>query len=101
MAKLFANSGDPDQMLHYAVSDLGLHCLPITRLGVFRLQSAGSRIETCLNFKTSMIRRVPIFRKLQYRIYPKYSVTSTPYHICSKIGTSTIHYPMLCLKIAG
>ena len=36
-----------------------------------------------------------------YRIYPKYSDTSTPYHICSKIWTSTIHYPKLCLKIAG
>ena len=36
-----------------------------------------------------------------YRIYPKYSDNSTPYHICSKILTSTIHYPMLCLKIAG
>ena len=38
---------------------------------------------------------------LWYRIYPKYSDTSTPYHICSKIWTNTIHYPMLCLKIAG
>ena len=36
-----------------------------------------------------------------YRIYPKYSDTSTPYHTCSKIRTSTIHYLMLCLKIAG
>ena len=36
-----------------------------------------------------------------YRIYPKYSDTSTPYHICTKIWTSTTHYPMLCLKIAG
>ena len=36
-----------------------------------------------------------------YRIYPKYSDTSTSYHICSKIWTSAIHYPMLCLKIAG
>ena len=36
-----------------------------------------------------------------YRIYPKYSDTSTPYHICSNIWTSTIHYPMVCLKIAG
>ena len=35
MAKLFANSEDPDQMLHFASSDLGLHCLPITLLGVF------------------------------------------------------------------
>ena len=32
------NSGDPDQTLHYAASDLGLHCLPITLLGVSRLQ---------------------------------------------------------------
>ena len=38
MAKLFANSGNPDQMLHSVASDLGLHCLPITLLGVSRLQ---------------------------------------------------------------
>ena len=38
MAKLFANSGDPDQTLQNAVSDLGLHCLPITLLWVSRLQ---------------------------------------------------------------
>ena len=41
MAKLFANSGDPDQTMHSAVSDLGLHCLPITllrHLRVSRLQ---------------------------------------------------------------
>ena len=28
--KLFANSGDPDQMLCSVAFDLGLHCLPIT-----------------------------------------------------------------------
>ena len=28
--KLFAGTGDPDQMPYSAVSDLGLHCLPIT-----------------------------------------------------------------------
>ena len=28
------NSGDPDQMPHFAESDLGLHCLPVTLLGV-------------------------------------------------------------------
>ena len=38
MAKLFANSGDPDQMPHSVASDLGLHCLPITLLWVSRLQ---------------------------------------------------------------
>ena len=38
MAKLFANGGDPDQMPHSAVSDLGLHSLPITFLGDSRLK---------------------------------------------------------------
>ena len=38
MVELFANSGDPDQMPHAAASDLGLHCLPVTRLGVSRRQ---------------------------------------------------------------
>ena len=38
MAKLFANSGDPDQTLLSAATDLGLHCLPITFLQVSRLQ---------------------------------------------------------------
>ena len=38
MAKLFANSEDPDQTPHSSASDLGLHCLPITLLGVSRLQ---------------------------------------------------------------
>ena len=38
MAKLFATSGDPDKMSRSVASDLGLHCLPITLLGVSRLQ---------------------------------------------------------------
>ena len=38
MVELFANSGDPDQMLHSAASDLSLHCLPITLLGISTLQ---------------------------------------------------------------
>ena len=39
MAKLFANSGDPDQTPHSAVSELGLqHCLSITLLRVSRVQ---------------------------------------------------------------
>ena len=40
MVELFANSGDPDQMPHSSVSDLGLHCLQITLLGVSRIQLA-------------------------------------------------------------
>ena len=38
MVELFAKSGDPDQKPHSAVSDLGLHRLPITLSGVSRLQ---------------------------------------------------------------
>ena len=38
MVERFANIGDPDQMLHFAASDLGLHCLPFTLLGASRLQ---------------------------------------------------------------
>ena len=38
MAELFVNSGDPDQMPRSSASDLGLHCLPITLLEIFRLQ---------------------------------------------------------------
>ena len=37
MVELFANSGDLDQTPHSA-SDLVLHCLPVTLLGVSRLQ---------------------------------------------------------------
>ena len=38
MVELYANRGDPDQMPHFAASDLSLHCLPITLLGASRLQ---------------------------------------------------------------
>ena len=38
MAKPFANSGDPDQILHSVVSDLGLLHLSITLLRVSRLE---------------------------------------------------------------
>ena len=33
-AEVFANCEDPDQMPHSVASDLGLHCLPNTLLGV-------------------------------------------------------------------
>ena len=38
MAKLFANSGDPDQMPHSVASDLGLHFLPIILLQKMKFQ---------------------------------------------------------------
>ena len=39
--KLSANTGEPDQT-HIMTSDLGLHCLPITRLVVSRLNGLTS-----------------------------------------------------------
>ena len=33
MAKLFVNSGNPDQTQHSAVSGLGQHWLPVTLFG--------------------------------------------------------------------
>ena len=53
MAKLFANSGDPDQTPHSAASDLGLHCLPITHLGIFRLNLVKpNQVKICLKANT-------------------------------------------------
>ena len=42
MVELSANSGDRDQMPHSTESDLGLHCLPVTNLGVSNLQCVKS-----------------------------------------------------------
>ena len=45
MVKLFANRGDPDQTSSASfviLRRLGLHCLPITLLGVSRLQWVNS-----------------------------------------------------------
>ena len=63
MVDLFANSGDPDQILHSAVSDLGLHYLPITHLGVSRLQCVkalrkliADDILICFNYFSEKIR---------------------------------------------
>ena len=39
MVELFANSRDADQTPRSAASDLDLHCLPVTRLGIASLQS--------------------------------------------------------------
>ena len=38
MVELFANRGDPDQTPRSVASDLGLHCLPVTRSAVSGLQ---------------------------------------------------------------
>ena len=53
---LFANSEDPDQTPRSAASDLGLHCLPITLLGVSRLQWVKT-IYHLLHFRDRLERR--------------------------------------------
>ena len=45
MVELFAKSGDPDQMPHFAASDLGLHCLPVTGLEDSNLQWVNFRTD--------------------------------------------------------
>ena len=45
MVKVFANSGSPDQMLHSEASDVGLHCLPNTLLGISRLKWVKSTVS--------------------------------------------------------
>ena len=49
MVELFANGGDPDQMPYSAASDLGLHCLPFTLLGVSKQQ--WDRLDKLSNLK--------------------------------------------------
>ena len=57
MDELFATSGDPDQTLRLAASDLGLHCLPVTRLRVSSLQwvtqssEQGNAVQLKINWK--------------------------------------------------
>ena len=58
MAKLFVNSGDPDQMLRFAASDLGLHCLSFTLLRVSRLQWVKQGKGKKRKAKTGCLRQV-------------------------------------------
>ena len=51
MDKLFANSEDPDQTPRSAASDLGLHCLSISFLGVSRLQWVNAIFCQTVQFK--------------------------------------------------
>ena len=49
ISELNANSVDPDQMLHSAASDLGLHCLPVSLLWDTRCKwvTAASSMSDC------------------------------------------------------
>ena len=54
MVWLFANSEYPDQTWHFVASDLGLHCLLITRLGVSRLQWVNPFMSSGLFYHNSL-----------------------------------------------
>ena len=53
MAKPFAKSGGTDQMPYSVVSDLNLHCLPVTLLGVSRLKCVNWLGESLLDISQS------------------------------------------------
>ena len=64
---VFANSGDPDQTPRSAASDLRLHCLPITFLGVSRLQWGNTDIGPLIYVHTTVQRWEP--EKLFWRTF--------------------------------
>ena len=55
MVELLANSGDTDQMPRSAAYDLGLHCLPVTRLGVSSLQWVKQLIVLGFNDTSTLV----------------------------------------------
>ena len=57
-------SGDPDQMPHSLASDLGWHCLPITRLEVSSLQWVNCYKRTCPNISGNYCRATGSFSKV-------------------------------------
>ena len=56
MAELFANSRDPDKTPRSAVSDLGLYCLPVTRLGSSVFNGLSTIFLVEFKFKTYVLR---------------------------------------------
>ena len=72
IVELFANSGDPDQTPRSAASDLGLRCLPVTRLGV-------SSPQWVKNEKNSTS---------PYNVYPRITMFSLYYRGPDGVGSS-------------
>ena len=71
MVEVFANSGDPDQMPHSAMSDLSLHCLPVTRLGVSSLQWVRATLSNLI-FLLKPSNFFPVLLGYTINIYAKY-----------------------------
>ena len=72
-------------------------CPPVENILVYMCRYVHAWTYTCILLVSANNKR----KKNVYCIYPRYSDISTSYHACSKIRTSTIYYPMLCLKVAG
>ena len=91
---LFANSSDPAQTPRFTASDLGLHCLPVTLLGVSRLQ---------WNKRNSMFQDTRIGSMIPMRYgetFTRAIWTSTPARVKSnKVAyiSSVYHYIHPCL----
>ena len=67
MAKLFANSGDPDQTLCSAASDLGLSCLPSTLLHICH-KLLTEICEILQIFKGDLMKFCEIFMKITFKL---------------------------------
>ena len=80
MAKLFANSGDPDQTPHSAASDLGLHCLPVTLLRVSRLQWVNANYMKMIlgYFFLFFHESIHFLRELDKSMDPRIIIKNTP-----------------------
>ena len=100
MVEVFANSGYPDTP-HSAASDLGLHCLPITRLGFSRQQwvkiSVGSNqvpksIQVHAGYKCLIIIITYLRKMVLYNLLPSFTFkfSTLVYGSCWKISCDII-----------
>ena len=92
------NNGNPDRYPSYYnwKDSMQTDYPPVDNILVYMCRYVHACAYTCILLVTANNKK-----KNVYRNYPRYSDISTPYHACSKIRTSTIYYPMLCLKVAG
>ena len=93
MVQLFSKSGDPDQMPHSAASNLGLHCLLVTLLGVSRLHWVN--FLSCYLILTKCTSKCMIFQDLSSQMhfssFPfKVSVTTAAANILGPVVQSIV-----------
>ena len=91
MAEIFANSGDPDQILHSATSDLGLHFFANYPFGISRLTCVKHFSLTFLSFFLLFLECYD-WEGAEYRIQPNCHTVRLGFskllkQTCSKIST--------------